>query len=76
MRRTIEIVALWVFILSVFTWLLTGFEMLVMPVPELRIVITITKDTMLWSCITFMVAAWWNTIRRFFKRVHYRFIDE
>lgn len=74
-RRNIEIAALWIFLFSVFTWLLTGIEMLLMPVPELRIVIEITKDTMLWSCVTFMGAAWWNTIKRFFKRIHYTFVE-
>ena len=73
-RQTIEEVSLVVFLLSVFTWILTGLEMLVFG-NNMMIVITIVKETMLWSMVAFMIAAWWNTIKRTFKRIRVKFFE-
>ena len=72
-RQIIEEVSLVVFLLSVFTWLLTGLEMLVFG-NNMMVVIAIVKETMLWSMATFMIAAWWNTIRRTIRRIRFKFM--
>lgn len=73
-RQIIEEVSLVVFLLSVFTWLLTGLEMLVFG-NNMMIVITIVKETMLWSMAAFMIAAWWNTIRRTIRRIKFKLLE-
>lgn len=73
-RWIIEEVALVVFLLSIFTWLLTGLEMLVFGT-NMMVVIAITKELMLWSMVVFMGAAWWGTIKRTFKRIRFKLLE-
>lgn len=73
-RRAIEEISLVVFLLSVFTWFLTSFEMLVFGT-NMMVVIAITKELMLWSMVAFMGAAWWETIKRTFKRIRFKLLE-
>ena len=73
-RMLIEEVSLVVFLLSVFTWLLTGFEMLCFNV-NMMIVIAVTKELMLWSMVAFMGAAWWGTIKKTFRRIRFKIME-
>ena len=73
-RMIIEEVSLVVFLLSVFTWLLTGLEMLVFGT-NMMVVIAITKELMLWSMVAFMGAAWWGTIKKTFRRIRFKIME-
>lgn len=73
-RHVIEEVSLIVFLLSVFTWLLTGLEMLAFG-NNMMIVIDITKELMLWSMVAFMGTAWWNTIKRTIRRIRFKLFE-
>lgn len=73
-REIVEEVSLVVFLLSVFTWLLTGLEMLIFG-NNMMIVIVIVKEIMLWSMAAFMISAWWSTIKRTIRRIRFKLFE-
>lgn len=75
-RHIVQEVSLCVFVLSIFTWLLTGFEMLFIPARGLMTVINITKEFMLWSMVAFMGSSWYGSIKRTVRRIKFRILED